>query len=133
MAIEWTKDLETGVALIEEQHKELFDRVNKLLAASSQGRGKEEVGSLLGFLEEYVVTHFADEEKLQQESGYPEFAAHKRLHDGFKNELAKLKEEFEAAGPTLRFVVLTNKIVVDWLMKHIAQVDKTFGKYLRKA
>ena len=52
MAIEWTKDLETGVALIDEQHKELFDRVNKLLAASSQGRGKEEVGSLLGFLEE---------------------------------------------------------------------------------
>ena len=130
MAIEWTKDLETGVALIDEQHKELFDRVNKLLAASSQGRGKEEVGSLLGFLEEYVVTHFADEEKLQQESGYPEFAAHKRLHDGFKNELAK---DVEAGGPTLRSVVLTIKIVVDWLMKHIAQVDKTFGKYLRKA
>ncbi|MGI6035055.1 MAG: bacteriohemerythrin [Limnochordia bacterium] len=133
MAIQWTSDLATGITTIDDQHKELFARVNKLLAACSQGRGKEEVGNIIGFLEEYVVTHFADEEKLQQESGYPEFAAHKRLHDAFKSDLAKLKDEFEAEGPTLRFVVLTNRVVVDWLMKHIAQVDKAFGNYLRKA
>lgn len=43
MAIEWTDELATGVNKIDNQHKELFKRINNLLDACNQGKGKDEV------------------------------------------------------------------------------------------
>ncbi len=36
MAIEWTMGLSTGVDEIDDQHKELFKRINRLLDACNQ-------------------------------------------------------------------------------------------------
>jgi hemerythrin len=47
MLIEWNEDLTTGNRTIDEQHRELIDRFNGLLAACNQGKGKEEIKSLL--------------------------------------------------------------------------------------
>ena len=39
MRYEMTKDLETGNALIDSEHRQLFKAVNDLLDACSQGKG----------------------------------------------------------------------------------------------
>ena len=75
MAIEWRESLATGHEEIDNQHKELFKRFNNLLTACNKGKGNEEVGNLLKFLSDYVVSHFAAEEQLQIRhnfSGYQE-------------------------------------------------------------
>lgn len=38
MPIEWTQDLAVGVKIIDEQHKEIFRRVDSLLDACKAGR-----------------------------------------------------------------------------------------------
>ena len=58
VAIEWTADLATGVDEIDNQHKELFQRINNLLEACNHGKGKEEVKKVISFLEDYVITTF---------------------------------------------------------------------------
>lgn len=63
MAIEWTQDLSTGSDEIDNQHKELFRRINSLLDACNQGKGREEIGKTVQFLEDYVITHFSAEEE----------------------------------------------------------------------
>ena len=40
MRYEMTKDLETGNALIDSEHRQLFKAVNDLLDACSQGNGQ---------------------------------------------------------------------------------------------
>lgn len=60
--IDWTEDLSVGVAEIDRQHQELFFQVNQLLEACHQAKGKEAVGKIVGFLENYVVRHSAKEE-----------------------------------------------------------------------
>lgn len=131
MAIKWNDTLAVGVGQIDEQHKELFDRMNQLLEACNQGKGKESVRGMIGFLEDYVVEHFTAEEKLQKASAYPQYEAHKAMHAEYLRNVADLKAKLEEHGPTLPFVITVNKTVVDWLTNHIGKVDKGLGLYLQ--
>lgn len=131
MAIEWTEDLATGVSEIDNQHKELFKRINNMLEACNQGRGKEEVGRVIKFLEDYVVTHFTTEESYMTKHGYPEYPVHKAAHSLFIENFSGLKRKFETEGVGVHIVILTNSLVVDWLINHIRKVDKALGGFLK--
>jgi len=131
MAVEWTQDLATGIETIDNQHKEIFKRVNSLLDSCKQGKGKQAVGDVLNFLEDYVVEHFAAEENIQVHYSYPEYSAHKAMHAMFIEDVAKLKAKFEKEGPSLTTVLETDRIVVDWLVKHIKKVDKALAEFLK--
>ncbi|MDH4121535.1 MAG: bacteriohemerythrin [Deltaproteobacteria bacterium] len=131
MAVLWRNDLSIGVELIDNQHKELFVRINNLLDACTQGKGAEEVGSVIKFLEDYVVTHFTDEVGLMTKHRYPEIEGHKALHDQFIQGFNKLKDQFEKEGATINFVIQVNQVVVDWLVNHISRVDKKLGAFLK--
>ena len=131
MNMQWTMDLATGVAEIDNQHKEIFNRFDRLFDACSEGKGKEEVLRLLLFLQEYVKEHFSAEERLQLRSAYPEYAEHKAQHAGFNAEVERLAREFAAEGATLPLVIKTNKTLSSWLLQHISRTDMAFAEYLR--
>lgn len=130
MPIKWHESLSVGVAEIDEQHQELFRRLNQLLDACNQGKGKDSVRELVGYLQAYVVEHFAAEEKLQRLSGYPDYAAHRAKHAEFMRAAGDLKFTLEEQGSTLPFIIVVNKVVVDWLVQHIGKMDKDFGRFL---
>jgi hemerythrin len=67
MAVAWTEELATGIEVIDDQHKELFRRIDGLLEACKAGKGREAVAGVLAFLENYVVEHFAAEEKIPRQ------------------------------------------------------------------
>ncbi len=131
MAVAWTNDLATGVGEIDDQHKELFDRINNLLEACKRGEGKKEVEKTIDFLEDYVIEHFSEEERLMTTRDYPEYGRHKGQHLKFMEDLSGLKGDFAADGPGVHIVVNTNRIVVDWLVNHIRKEDKALGAFLR--
>jgi len=131
LALLWKDELLTGVAVIDEQHKELFARIENLLDACNQGKGKAEVANTVDFLAEYIKIHFRDEEEIQRNSGYPEYEAHKAMHDQWVREVAELREQLATDGPTVRLVLKVNRTVVDWLTQHILKVDKRLAEYLR--
>ncbi|HBG05831.1 MAG: hemerythrin [Geobacteraceae bacterium GWC2_58_44] len=132
MAIGWSSDLATGVEAIDNQHREIFNRVDRLSAACSEGKGKDEVLRLLLFLEGYVKEHFAAEERLQLRHAYPKYDAHKSQHARFITDLARLTGEFKAVGATLSLVIMANKTLTSWLVQHIAGTDTEFARYLRE-
>ena len=131
MPIEWTQDLAVGVKIIDEQHKEIFRRVDALLEACKAGKGKDAVGGMLTFLEDYIVEHFAAEEAIQMQYAYPGYKTHKQEHERFIQSVDELKKKFEKEGPSLMTVLETNRTVVDWLVKHIKKVDMDLGAYLK--
>ncbi|NLY55379.1 MAG: hemerythrin family protein [Firmicutes bacterium] len=128
---EWTQDLAVGVPKIDAQHQELYRQVNKLIDACNEGKGKEAVGEVISFLQDYVVQHFQCEEEYMQKYDYPEFAKHKAAHDAFVKSFLDLKARFEQEGPGIHIVVLTNRTVVDWLNSHISKTDKALGAFLK--
>jgi hemerythrin len=131
MAVEWTEDLAVGVGVIDDQHKELFRRVDGLLEACKAGKGRQSVGEMLEFLGDYVVTHFSAEENIQLHYAYPNYKLHKAMHESFISDVENLKKKFEAEGATLTMVLETNRVVVDWLVKHIKKADMDLGSYLK--
>jgi len=131
MGIKWTSDLSVGVTEIDNQHKEIFSRMDRLFAACSEGRGKDEVLQLLLFLEEYVKEHFAAEERLQLRHAYPDYAVHKSEHTRFMADVERLTREFRTEGATLSLVILTNKTLTSWLLQHITKTDMAFAAYVR--
>jgi hemerythrin len=131
MAIKWRDSLATGVETIDHQHKELLLRFDRLLSACHAGNGIDELKRLQGFLDDYVHTHFNDEEALQKLHRYPDYVAHRAEHHYFIEQLNKLKLETENEGVSTHHVVETNNMLLKWLLNHISKVDQTLGVFLK--
>ncbi len=131
MAMKWSDDLSIGVDLVDNQHKEIFTRVNSLLGAMAQGKGKEEVGKVLAYLADYVVKHFGAEEGLMTKYNYDGYSKQKAEHTKFLRDFSGLKREFETQGATSHLVIQTQRQLCDWLINHITNEDKKLGTFLK--
>lgn len=131
MGIEWRDSLAIGVEVIDNQHKELLLRFDRLLNACQAGKGIEELKKLQAFLDEYVHTHFSDEEALQRKNRYPGYESHRAEHIYFIEQLNKLKSETQEEGVSTHHVVETNNMLLKWLLNHISKVDKELGAFLK--
>jgi hemerythrin len=123
-AVAWSSEFEVGVELIDRQHRELIDRINKLLAGIREGRGREETFALMRFLQEYVVEHFQAEERFMLQNHYAEYAAHKEIHDAFIADLDVLADTLASTGIDSELVVNVNQKVINWMVAHIFMIDK---------
>jgi hemerythrin len=121
----------TGIDEIDGQHRELFARIGALLEASRSGRSREEVVRLLEFLGSYVVDHFAVEERIMEEAGYPRLGGHRAEHLQFMKELAILRHELKSEGPTKLFVIRVGNRVTEWLREHIYRTDRILADWLK--
>lgn len=131
MAIIWKEDLSIGVAEVDNQHKELIDRINGLFDACNNGKGKEEIVKVTGYLGEYVTVHFSAEEGLQKKYGYPEYEAHRKLHAQFIEDFKELKGKLDKEGVTPALIIQMNRLLIDWLLQHIKKTDKELGRYIK--
>ncbi|MDR1194965.1 MAG: bacteriohemerythrin [Endomicrobium sp.] len=131
MAYEWNSDLETGNEIIDNQHKGLFAALNKLVEAQHQGKGVQELGTTMEFLTVYVLQHFADEEKLQEEYNYPDKFNHKSYHNDFKRTVGELVKKLEAEGYSDVLLEHTIQIMADWLVNHIKGDDFRLAAHIQ--
>jgi len=127
-----TKEQEVGIAKIDEQHRVLLNKVNDLIEMGPQAFSSEEIQKTLDLLGNYVIEHFADEEELQIQCGYPEYETHKKQHQDFIEELTKVKNKYPSEGITFQFVLNLMKMITTWALKHIADSDVAFGRYYRE-
>jgi hemerythrin len=131
MGIQWRDSLAIGVDAIDNQHKELLIHFDRLLEACQAGHGVEELKKLLTFLDEYVHTHFNDEEAIQRLNRYPGYETHRLEHKYFIEQLNKLKFEIQQEGVATHHVVETNNMLLKWLLNHISKVDMELGVFLK--
>lgn len=131
MAFTWSKELETGNPQIDAEHKNLIQASNDLLAACAAGQGRTELNKTIDFLQEYTKTHFSHEEALQMRSKYPDYANHKKLHQGFIRTVGDVSAQLKAEGPTVQLVGEINKLLGGWLINHIKKEDVKVAKHIQ--
>lgn len=129
MKYELTKDLETGNATIDKEHRELFAAVNSMMDACAKGQGRASIDPTIKFLLNYVDRHFAHEEELHQKSGFENLAAHKQFHAGYTAKLREIAASIPAAGPSVSDLSKLNQHI-GVLVSHIRTVDKKLGTYI---
>ena len=127
----WTPNLSVGVKMIDDQHKIWFEKAEKLFEAGKNKQAKEYIGEMLDFLEDYTKKHFSDEEKYMLSVKYPGYDEQKKAHTTFIAQLAKLRSDYNASGGNLVVIINANQLVVDWLTRHISNMDKKIGQFVK--
>ncbi|OEH86206.1 hemerythrin [Desulfuribacillus stibiiarsenatis] len=131
----WKEKYRIGVPLIDEQHEELFRRVSAFIeTVQSQGDWDsklEKVKETLAFMQEYVVSHFNDEEAFQEQINYPDIENHKQSHVQFKDAVAVYANRFENEGLNEELVQEFGGKLVTWLILHVAATDQKLGQFVK--
>jgi hemerythrin-like metal-binding protein len=131
MEYEWNSSFETGHALIDTQHKQLFAAVNNLIETCRLGKGAEELEKSLNFLNDYTIKHFFDEEQVQQKYNYPDYPNHKKLHENFKITVRDLKVKMIMKGASEELINEVRAKIGDWLITHIKGQDIKLAAYIK--
>lgn len=131
MIIEFDDNLITGNSTIDDQHKELIDRIRQFVESCQKGDAKIKAIKMLDYLAEYTDFHFTEEEKLQESVNYPGLEEHRKKHEEFRKTLKSLEDFLEESeGPTDAFVSQVEANVVNWLFSHIKTFDRSVAEYI---
>ncbi|MDR3301617.1 MAG: bacteriohemerythrin [Spirochaetaceae bacterium] len=128
----WDDSFAVHYPLIDEQHKELFAKVNGLLAAIQQGKGQDELKKSLDFLNDYTIKHFFEEEEIQKKFKYPGHPAHHKLHEEFKALVRGFSHELIMKGATEELTEAVKKKIGGWLISHIKGEDVKIVAYIKE-
>lgn len=126
--VTWNETWMIGVYQLDAQHKNLIEILNRLHDAMSRGQGKEILKSTLESLVSYTKAHFATEEMLMKQSGYPDLEAHKREHQALTAKVLEFQGNFEAGRIGLGVEVM--HFLGSWLQGHIRGTDKKYVPFL---
>lgn len=124
----WSEDLILGIESIDEQHREWIALVQAFERAVTEGQSSEEMGRALAAAVAYTESHFADEQRVMEEAGYPflddHLAQHQlawdRVHDFASGEVADVEVRNSLA-----------EFLPQWLMLHINTADRQFARWLK--
>ena len=124
----WNDSFSVKVRQFDDQHKKLVGMVNDLHDAMKEGKGKEVLEKILNGLIQYTSTHFAEEERLMKQHGYPDYEQHKKEHNQLVLQVLDLQKNHKEGKAILTQSVMT--FLKDWLQKHIQGEDKNYGPFL---
>jgi len=127
--IEWTEKNLIGIPQVDEQHKELFDLLNRLHAAVADGKDVKILNAVLDDLIEFAVFHFSSEEVLFESCNYPRTGEHKSEHDELAEKAMDLQRKLREGGESVNEEILL--FLHDWLSTHTADMDVDFANFLR--
>ncbi|MBI5569936.1 MAG: hemerythrin family protein [Desulfomonile tiedjei] len=126
----WRDDYSVGYTPIDEQHQELFKRINAFGNALWEGQGKELLAAHLRFLADYVVSHFQTEEGLMTTHKFPLYEVHKPVHDAFVQEVSSVLNRIADAGLDTATAILVFEKSCDWTRAHVRGMDQELGRFL---
>jgi hemerythrin len=128
--ITWSARLETGIAIIDSQHKRLVDIINQLHDALEAGRSHEVMGAIFDELIAYTETHFGIEEKLMESHDYEHLEDHRREHRAFTDQIKMDRYNFSVDA--WQYEDRLKDFLRGWLVNHIAASDQGYVPTLKK-
>ena len=90
--IEWKKEYDSGIVIVDRQHRILVDLINNLTKVHKQKNEDEILRTTIIKLVDYTKFHFGYEEKHMIQNGYVKITGHKKLHKVFINQIIERLE-----------------------------------------
>lgn len=126
---EWDGKYLIGVVEIDAHHQHLFNLIQQAFDDYSKGSSDQVVRTLLDELMEYASYHFASEEILMGEIGYPKLLEHSQEHTLFSDKVKEMMDLYEHVGSSILTSILI--FLNAWLTQHILQKDRDYARYCK--
>ena len=129
--IPWSPDFETGIAIIDEQHRRLIELINELGHGCVFGIDPSESERILDALVDYAAYHFEAEEALWAELPVKGrlLEGHLKTHNGFVDKILAMQAKLKI-GPCGALMDDLLSFLSSWLTHHILYEDKYFSLVL---
>jgi hemerythrin-like metal-binding protein len=116
----------TGHPEVDAQHARILDELDRIRCAGLSG-----ITVLIAFLHQHVRSHFAYEELLMDEAGYPDAERHKAQHREYTNTVARLQEQLDRDQGTAESLDAIIATVEGWVVDHVMRADHKLAAFLR--
>ncbi|RMF47003.1 MAG: hypothetical protein D6751_03700 [Deltaproteobacteria bacterium] len=124
--VAWNESFVTGVVTIDQQHRQLFDILNRLHDKSLNAHAdRTDLQASLDRLDQYARFHFAEEERLMEAGNYPDLDPHRQSHERFREKLAGLKQLAEE-GDLREAFAASLSFLLEFLVRHVQQEDQLY-------
>lgn len=127
--LRWRDSLALGVPAVDNDHKRLFELLNRVRFLEFAGDDSSAVADALSELLLYTQTHFRREEKLMELGNYPGLEGHRRAHRKFTGRVAEIAARFRANPAAFR-VHEVYQMLADWLVDHVLGTDMQIKPYV---
>ncbi len=129
--VTWCSKYETGVDIVDEQHKSLVRLINEFHDGlkNRQDDRTEVFEHAAHQAVAYVRNHFATEEQWMRETGFPGYERQRLKHAEFAQKLLDCVKRFDRKNPRSAFEFIN--YLADWLMSHIAIEDSNLRFHLK--
>lgn len=128
--IKWKDEYNTGVEMIDNQHKELFKIANEaydLLKNDFCTDKYDKIVDILERLKEYTVYHFDSEEEYMEKIHYNKYFTQKKEHAYFVDKFKEI--DFNKIDVNQdKYILEILDFIVTWISKHIISKDKFIPK-----
>lgn len=122
MPINWTVELDTGIEVIDHQHRQIVDFINQLEVANVT-KDKAKIKEIIDACVDYTLSHFAFEESLQEEAGYKYCKPHKKVHELFTRKVAEYQQRVDLGDDVADEL---HGMLSRWLINHIKRDDADY-------
>jgi hemerythrin len=119
----WDDSFLIGIEELDHEHKVLIDDINRLHEELARQDKRSEIEKCLGDICARMQAHFALEEHVMKEHGYPFFDEHKREHEELLDSYTEYMAQFlNDTGASSGNPIEDN--LKHWVIKHIVTSDK---------
>lgn len=122
MSIAWTSNLNTGIGVIDQQHRRIVDFINELEDARL-AKNLAQIKQVIDDCIDYTHSHFAFEESLQEEAGYQYCKPHKKVHELFIRRISEYTGRMQSGEDISEEL---HQLLSRWLINHIKQDDADY-------
>jgi hemerythrin len=127
--IKWKDEYSVGIKSLDEDHKKLIGLLNQFTTAYDYAMSEEYESEALQDLINYTKYHFHREEKLMEDNGYPDLAAHKKQHQAMIKQVNVFVSLYDQQGHDALEQV--SDFLANWLINHINGTDKKYSEHLK--
>ena len=131
LQVQWRQEWNCGNDEIDEQHDKILQIANDLIAKVYAGASHNECMDMIKLFLEYVVNHFATEERILMEIEYDGLIAHIKKHEYLTNKAIYLKECYEKKE--LQPAAFLSFIIDEVVVEHLTKEDTKFFALLKRS
>ncbi len=135
--IVWSKRYSVKVERLDDQHRQMADLVNRMNDRINAQEDRDRIIEGFTDLIKFTGFHFATEEALMKEHGFPDYKKHKKEHKDLINLLGEIKRQFLRESESFSdfdYDLAKDWLVIhkDWFAVHLTHSDKELGRFLKK-